>query len=105
MKNSRYCPDIAGPNLKAGKRGSGEAGRMPNGPYGLRPNWNPFAYSALFSRHPAVVASVVYRDPAGRSDDALIVVPLTARAHVTLLQGSKARNVTWRLSRPGSESA
>ena len=41
---------------------------------GLRSSWSPDDFPGLFSRHPAVVAGVLYRDLARGTDDAGIVV-------------------------------
>ena len=41
---------------------------------GLRSSWSPDDFPGLFSRHPAVVAGVLYRDLARGTDDAGVVV-------------------------------
>jgi hypothetical protein len=41
---------------------------------GLRSGWSPAHYPGLFSRHPALIAGVLFRDCWRQSDDALIFV-------------------------------
>jgi hypothetical protein len=41
---------------------------------GLSGRWGPARYPGLLSRHPSLIASVLFRDHARNSDDATIVV-------------------------------
>jgi hypothetical protein len=52
---------------------------------GVRANWSPAKYPGLFERHPALIASVLFRDCWRQSDDALLfVIDVGLRAHAAL---------------------